>query len=41
VYHAAMLDPLTAAVCTLDEIRRMVDELFEAQKDWIGKIKWR
>lgn len=31
--HALMLDPLTAAVCSLDEIRSMKNELFEAEKD--------
>jgi len=31
--HAIMLDPLTAAVCSLDEIRRMAEELFEAERD--------
>ena len=30
--HACMLDPLTAAVCTLAEIREMCDRLFEADK---------
>ncbi|SDT36695.1 alpha-galactosidase [Microlunatus soli] len=30
VYHAVALDPLTAALCTLDEIRSMTDELFAA-----------
>ena len=32
VYHAIMLDPLTSAVLTLDEIRAMTDELFAAQR---------
>lgn len=30
VFHAMALDPLTAAVCSLDEIQRMADELFAA-----------
>lgn len=30
VYHAVALDPLTAAQLTLDQIRAMTDELFEA-----------
>jgi alpha-galactosidase len=33
--HAVMLDPLTAAVCSLDEIRRMVNELFEAERPFL------
>jgi alpha-galactosidase len=31
VYHAVMIDPLTSAVATLDQIRRMVDELMAAK----------
>lgn len=38
VYHAVMLDPLTAAVCTLGEIRSMVDELFEANEGWLPAL---
>ncbi len=33
--QALMLDPLTAAVCCPDEIRRMTEELFEAEKDFL------
>ncbi len=35
VIHAMMMDPLSAAVCSLSEIRRMAEELFEAEKDYI------
>jgi alpha-galactosidase len=35
VHHAVMLDPLTAAVCTLPQIRQMVDELLDAQSQWL------
>jgi alpha-galactosidase len=35
VYHAVMLDPLTAAVCTLPQIHDMVTEMLEAQKQWL------
>jgi alpha-galactosidase len=35
VYHAAMLDPHTAAELTLDEIWAMVDELIAAHGDWL------
>lgn len=35
VYHAMMLDPLAAAVCSLDEIRQMTDEMFAAEQDFI------
>jgi len=39
IYHAVMLDPLSGAVCTLPQIRSMVDELLETQKSWIRNIK--
>jgi alpha-galactosidase len=35
VYHAVMLDPLTAALLTLDQITALVDELFVAQHEWL------
>jgi alpha-galactosidase len=37
IFHAVALDPLTAAVCSLDEIQAMTDELFEALKDEIDE----
>jgi alpha-galactosidase len=37
VYHAAMLDPHTAAELDLDQIWAMVDELMVAHGDWIPK----
>lgn len=33
--HALMIDPLTAAVCSLEEIRQMFDEMAEAQRDYL------
>jgi len=30
-----MLDPLTSAVCGTSEIKRMTEELFEAEKDFL------
>lgn len=38
IYHAVMLDPLTAAVCTLDQIRSLVDEMLAAQSQWLPKF---
>jgi alpha-galactosidase len=38
VYHAAMLDPHTAAELPLDEIRRLVDELLEAHGDLVPEL---
>lgn len=35
IYHAAMLDPHTAAELDLDQIWSMVDELLEAHGNWI------
>jgi alpha-galactosidase len=35
VYHAAMLDPHTAAELTLDEIWSLVDDLLAAHGDYI------
>lgn len=35
IYHAAMLDPHTAAELTLDQIWAMVDELIEAHGDYL------
>lgn len=36
--RALMVDPLTAAVCSLSEIKAMFDELYEAQKDYIAEL---
>jgi len=35
IYHAAMLDPHTAAELSLDQIAALVDELIEAHGDWL------
>jgi len=35
IYHAAMLDPHTAAELDLDQIWKLVDELIEAHGDWL------
>ncbi len=35
VYHAAMLDPHTAAELDLDQIRALVDDLLAAHAEWI------
>ncbi len=34
-FHAMLLDPLTAAVCSPAEIRAMTDELFEAEREFL------
>ncbi|WP_321477599.1 alpha-galactosidase [uncultured Paludibaculum sp.] len=33
--QAVALDPLTSAVCTLNEIREMCTEMLEAQREWL------
>jgi alpha-galactosidase len=38
VVHAVALDPLTAAVCTLKEIREMCTEMLEAQRRWLPQF---
>jgi alpha-galactosidase len=38
VYHAVMLDPLTAAVCTLPQIHAMVSEMLDAQEQWLPQF---
>ena len=38
VYHAAMLDPHTAAELDLDQIWRLVDALLDAHGDWIPAL---
>jgi len=39
IYHAAMLDPHTAAELSIDDIVSMVDELIEAHGVWLPKYK--
>ena len=38
VHHAVLLDPLTAAVCTMDQIHAMVDEMLAAQQQWLPQF---
>ena len=37
--HAVMLDPLASAVCTLDQIRAMVNEMLTAQAQWLPQFQ--
>lgn len=39
IYHAAMLDPHTAAELSMDDIINMCDELIEAHRDWLPEYK--
>jgi alpha-galactosidase len=38
VYHAAMLDPHTAAELSLDQIHGLVDDLLAAHGDWVPAL---
>jgi len=38
-FQAILLDPLTSAVLTIDETRRMVDEMFRAEAKYLGDFK--
>ncbi|MBE7024618.1 MAG: alpha-glucosidase/alpha-galactosidase [Ruminococcaceae bacterium] len=39
IYHAAMLDPHTAAVLSIDDIVKMVDEMIEAHGTYLPKYE--
>lgn len=39
IYHACYYDPLTSAVLSLAEIKSMVDDMFEANKNWLPQFK--
>jgi alpha-galactosidase len=39
VHYAIMMDPLTAAVCTLPQIHAMVDEMLKAQVRWLPQFQ--
>jgi alpha-galactosidase len=39
IYHAAMLDPHTAAELDLDQIWNLMDDLLEAHKGWLPEYK--
>lgn len=39
VYQAMALDPLTAAVCSLEEIWSLTDEMFSANEAWLPRFK--
>jgi alpha-galactosidase len=39
IVHAIMYDPLSAAVCSMQEIRSMVNEMFEKNIDFLPQFK--
>jgi alpha-galactosidase len=38
IFHAICYDPLTSAVLSLDEIKSMVDKMFEVNKEWLPQF---
>jgi alpha-galactosidase len=38
VYHAALLDPHTAAELDPDQIHTLVDALLDAHADWVPEL---
>jgi alpha-galactosidase len=39
IFHAICMDPLTSAVCSLEEIQNMVDEMFARNREWLPQFK--
>jgi alpha-galactosidase len=39
VYHAICYDPLSAAVLSLEEIRRMVNEMFQKSRAFLPQFR--
>ena len=39
IFQASLLDPLTAAILTIDETKQMVNELFEAEAKYLKGYK--
>jgi len=39
IFQAVCYDPLTAAVCSLDEIKAMTNEMFAFNKEWLPHFK--
>jgi alpha-galactosidase len=35
IFHAICFDPLTSAVLSLEEIKKMTDEMFEANREYL------
>ncbi len=38
IYHAILLDPNTASVCSPKEVKDMVEDMFEAEKQWLPQF---
>ena len=37
IYHAALLDPLTSSILSIDEIYSMTNKLLDAHKEYLPK----
>jgi alpha-galactosidase len=38
IFHACLYDPLTSAVCSMQEIKDMVNKMFKAEKEWLPQF---
>lgn len=39
IFHSILMDPLTAAVLSMEEIHEMVEEMFEANQDYLPQFR--
>ncbi|HEX2946814.1 MAG TPA: alpha-galactosidase [Clostridia bacterium] len=39
IYYACLYDPLTSAVCSMQEVKEMVDRMFAAEAQWLPQFK--
>lgn len=39
IFYACLYDPLTSAVCSMSEIKEMVEKMFAAEKQWLPQFK--
>ncbi len=39
IYYACLNDPLTSAVCSMKEIKEMVDKMFAAESKWLPQFR--
>ncbi|MEJ5171022.1 MAG: hypothetical protein WHU10_08545, partial [Fimbriimonadales bacterium] len=39
VFHAVLYDPLTQAMCSMQETRDMVNEMFAANAEYLGYFR--
>ena len=39
VFQAVLFDPLTSAVCSMDEIQKMVQEMLDKNAEYLGYFK--